>query len=561
MAFIHSISIKNYRGIKDFHQVFNTDTVVLIGRGDSGKSTILNAIQAALTPRWNFSFTDVDFYNCETIEPIEIEVELVELPQELMRDDKFGLYLGILKEDGSVSYNIEDDNNDEKDKPLLRVKLVVNSDLEPKWYVVSKRTNQEDKEISGADRALFNMFMINDYVDNHFSYNRLSPLHRLLWSNIEDKTKIDYLLANIVRKAYSEAKKIPDLSLFNDSIAKIIQEAKSIGLDVSELKTLLEYKENAFTESNFSLHMGDVPYRQFGKGSKRLLSMAIQQTMIADGGIVLIDEVEQGLEPDRVRHITRKLKEHKKGQVFYTTHSRDAIIEPNVTDVYLMKKGEKAMHQLDDNLQGVIRTHPEAFFSRKIIFCEGATEEGILKGIEIEFDQKDNESFPLNGVSIVNSGGGDKFLTNAEKMTDAGYSCLVFCDDDNSSIDRKLSEVEYRGDITVVKCDKGKAIEQQMFLELCDSQVVEILQHLASFTSIDILKNTSLLDIQDFASLDSDKKLQLRILFGERAKTESWYKNVGLGKILGKAWFDSLPDMGDKTLHREYEAIIAWTKQ
>ena len=40
MAQIHSLSIKHYRGIEEFYQVFNTRTVVLIGRGDYKKTGV-----------------------------------------------------------------------------------------------------------------------------------------------------------------------------------------------------------------------------------------------------------------------------------------------------------------------------------------------------------------------------------------------------------------------------------------------------------------------------------------------------------------------------------------
>jgi putative ATP-dependent endonuclease of the OLD family len=36
--------------------------ICLIGPGDSTKTTILNAIEYALSPKWNLTFTDNDFY-------------------------------------------------------------------------------------------------------------------------------------------------------------------------------------------------------------------------------------------------------------------------------------------------------------------------------------------------------------------------------------------------------------------------------------------------------------------------------------------------------------------
>lgn len=73
MAKIHTLKIENYRRIDRFEYVFGDESFIcLIGRGDSGKSTILNAIAAVLTPSWNYQFYDTDFYNVDTSNSIII---------------------------------------------------------------------------------------------------------------------------------------------------------------------------------------------------------------------------------------------------------------------------------------------------------------------------------------------------------------------------------------------------------------------------------------------------------------------------------------------------------
>ena len=64
MSKIYSLSIKHYRGIENFQQIFGTtNCVLLIGRGDSGKTTILNALSSVLSSSWNMPFNDYDFTN------------------------------------------------------------------------------------------------------------------------------------------------------------------------------------------------------------------------------------------------------------------------------------------------------------------------------------------------------------------------------------------------------------------------------------------------------------------------------------------------------------------
>lgn len=49
--------------------------ICFIGAGDSTKSTILDAIEYALLPRWNVSFDDTDFYNLDVTNDILLEFD------------------------------------------------------------------------------------------------------------------------------------------------------------------------------------------------------------------------------------------------------------------------------------------------------------------------------------------------------------------------------------------------------------------------------------------------------------------------------------------------------
>ena len=176
MAKIYKLVIKNFRGIKEFSYTFGDfDLICLVGRGDTGKSTILKAISYVLYPSWNPTFYDTDFYNCETDSPIEIETTLINIPEALLKEDKYGLYIrGVNKE----TKEIEDELRDEHEKALT-IKLEIKKDLEPKWYVVNNRQDSP-VSISAYDRAKLNTFIISDYLDAHFHWRRGAPLYSLL---------------------------------------------------------------------------------------------------------------------------------------------------------------------------------------------------------------------------------------------------------------------------------------------------------------------------------------------------------------------------------------------
>ncbi|WP_455549883.1 AAA family ATPase, partial [Dryocola clanedunensis] len=56
-----TLSVRNFRGISELEWTLKASPLCcLIGPGDSGKSTVLDAIEAALSSRW-YTFGEADF--------------------------------------------------------------------------------------------------------------------------------------------------------------------------------------------------------------------------------------------------------------------------------------------------------------------------------------------------------------------------------------------------------------------------------------------------------------------------------------------------------------------
>src|SRR6185312_10225736 len=124
MAKIHHLSIAHFRGIKRFEQTFLSDFVCLIGRGDSGKSTILDAIAFVLASTWNVPFYDNDFHECDLGKPIIIEATIRDLPRDLIAEEKYGGYLRTL----NVATNTVSDDIDAGEEAVLTIRLEVKRD-------------------------------------------------------------------------------------------------------------------------------------------------------------------------------------------------------------------------------------------------------------------------------------------------------------------------------------------------------------------------------------------------------------------------------------------------
>ena len=562
MSHIIELEIDNYRGISSFSSRFDRGIICLVGRGDSGKTSVLDAIKAVLSPQWNLAFYDEDFYALNTNSKIEIKISIADVPESLISEKKYGLYVRAIDID---SRQIKDDIGDE-DIPVLTIKLVVDQSLEPKWYVVNGR-QQEDKPISAGDRAKLSCFMVSDYVDTHFSWDKGNPLYTLLKSQSNKKDQ-EKLLLGVMREAKGKIDDI-DFSHLDGVTNTIKQKAASLGLNLNEAQTTIDFREINVKEGKVSLHDGNIPFRLMGKGSKRLASIAIQTSVASQGGIALIDEIEQGLEPDRVRQIARTLKSENHGQVIITTHSRDVITEFEADDLLVLHRNKlsgKVVSEflsLDENkLQGVIRACPEAFFARKVIVCEGATEIGICRALDSYRMSAGLDSLSFKGCAYVDGSGGS-FPDRAINIADSGIAACVLCDSD---VDGELSpsKDDLRGaSIDIYDVDKGLSLEEQLFKDLPWEAVKDILNYVMSVhgKTEDSLgesissryENGKLPD--DWINEDSEN---MRKALGLTAKKKDWFKRVDHGEVIGSIIFDCFDKLDGKRIKDILQGVISW---
>ena len=553
MSKIYSLSIKNFRGIKEFNQVFESENfIVLIGRGNSGKTTILQAINLVLSPTWNVGLSDLDFYDTDVTQPIEIEATITDFPRELLTDSKYGLYVRKIKEEQVIDDFLEDDNDNLVD--ALSIRFRVDSSLEPKWYVFCGRDDSEPKEITANDRAKFNVFMVADYADNQFSFGRYSPLSVLMKLSSSDGESVAQKLLEIVRKIHVLTAENGSFNEVQGILETLKTDSFQLGLSLEQLKTAIEFKDNSISGNSIALHNGNIPYRRSGKGSKRLLSIAIQKQLTQAGGIVLIDELEQGLEPDRIINITRYLKAGLSGQIFVTTHSSYTLVEASYNNLFLMSEGAKALVSFVEDLQPILRTQPEAFFAKKIICCEGKTEQGFIRGIDTYVRNSKQRALSSFGIIPINCKGGNQFIKDAETFKSLGYEVFVIMDNDVADIRNLLARLD-ESDIPYVKYEDGCYLEKQIIKDVswdCIKKLVNC--DLKRFTA-DIKRK---LDVSTCILSDQN---EFREKFIELAKNQSLYKNIPGGEFLAEQVLPELENLDDNVnLKKNLKALLDWIK-
>jgi putative ATP-dependent endonuclease of the OLD family len=248
MARIRAIEICNFRGIKSLAWFTSSGVNCLLGPGDSGKSTILDAVDFCLGARRNLQFTDADFYGLDVETPISISVTIGELDNGLKNLEAYGMYLRGFD---AQSDKIEDEP--EKDaETVLTVRLTVANDLEPSWSLVSERAEAQgqSRNLSWNDRVRLAPTRIGVMADYHLGWRRGSVLNRV------SKERADTSAA--LAKAARDAR-----ALFGDEVEDQLGEtlgivaatASELGIRVGDsVKALLDAHSVSFGGGTISLH-------------------------------------------------------------------------------------------------------------------------------------------------------------------------------------------------------------------------------------------------------------------------------------------------------------------
>ncbi|WP_339539792.1 ATP-dependent nuclease [Pseudomonas sp. RA_15y_Pfl2_54] len=172
---IRKITIKNFRGVKELYwSLPAVDIFCLIGKGDSSKSTILEAIRYTFYPQWNLTLSDSDFHQCKVENSIVIEVTIGSLIEEFCALNKYGQYL---RGWDAAALTLTDEPDDHLES-VLTVRLTVEKDLEPKWVVVCDR-NPDGVPFKQADRNKVGVGLIGAYSERELSWANGTALAKL----------------------------------------------------------------------------------------------------------------------------------------------------------------------------------------------------------------------------------------------------------------------------------------------------------------------------------------------------------------------------------------------
>jgi hypothetical protein len=393
--------------------------------------------------------------------------------------DSYGQFLrGFDPATGAV-----EDEPDSGLETVITLVMTVGADLDPQWTLYSERARAAgaSRNLSWGDRQRLAPTRIGRYGDAHLAWRRGSVLHRLSDETID----VSAALAAVARDARASFGDQADAQL-RKTLDVVQISAKGVGIDLGGgAKALLDVGAVSFAGGSISLHDGNgVPLSNLGVGSTRLLVTALQREVASRTGIILLDELEHGLEPHRIIRLIGLLaaKEAKPSQqAFVTTHSPVALKEFSGDQLFIVRKGA-AGHSVTpvgvtDDMQGTIRKYPEAFLASSVLVCEGASEVGFVRGLSRYLVSKGQPGVEAHGVALVDGGGGSpaELIKRAEIFHRLGYRAGVFMDSDKP-VDAAQENALSTAGGAVIRWQDRLALEDALFDGLPDDGVDALIE-------------------------------------------------------------------------------------
>lgn len=489
MARIRLLQIKNFRALKALNWAPFPGLNCLVGPGDSGKSTILDAIELVLGSGRYHQFTDADFYGINIDTPIEIIATIGDLPDEMKNLEAYGDYL--------CGFNLE--NNDRVDEPAeglelaLTLKLTVGADLvlEKRLYSDRSEGGAQERWINSKHRDFVSAARLGASSNQHFAWGARSVLTKLSQQELEIGPLLNQL-SREMRQSFA-ANQPPEVAELLGTVNGI---ANGLGVELGELSAQLDVKATSMASGAIALHNHDgSPLKQLGTGSTRLLLSGLHKH-VSNASILLVDEAEHGLEPYRISRLLTELGakgDENAPQVFITTHSPYVLRELQSQQLCVLRKHlpdspafifGNYSHDIkrpsaDSKTQATIRVCAEAFLSKTVIVCEGKTEVGLVRGLDLFLQETMGQSLTANGVYCADGGGGSNFYDRAKVFKQLGYEVCIFKDSDTEAEHVAHTAGVTALGISIFEWGDGHALESALFTH-CPSNAVTPLMDIAA---------------------------------------------------------------------------------
>jgi putative ATP-dependent endonuclease of OLD family len=542
---IYHLVIERFRGIKALSWRPAKGVNVILGGGDVGKTTILDAVALLFSPTNPTTLCDTDYHARDDKAGFVIEA-IVALPpsngiNNLIRPswpwDWNGSEAVVPSTDGDVT---------PKNEPVYRLRVRGTEDLELAYEIVQPDGNPDSLPV--ALRRAIGLVRLSgdDRNDRDLRLVQGSALDRLLSDRGLRSRLASELAKNDVKSELTDNAKDVLKALDLAFKAKSLPEGLDLaitggqGFSIAALIGLTAEREGV-----------QLPLASWGAGTRRIAALTIAEQNQGESPITLVDEIERGLEPYRQRSLMEKLQAGK-SQVFVTTHSPSTISAASKASLWYVDRTGKIGSLDSAKIARYRKSDPETFLSRLTVVAEGATELGYVTAL---LEKTLGSPLEKHGVHVSDGGGHEATLDLLEALAGGGLCFGGFADHEGThptrweNVANSLQELLFRwasGDIEeniigAVPDDKLEALVIDPASEKTGMRLRTLADRLGiqekDFETIKTKAGSGLRALILAAAsgtVPEDKTLEKKQY---QAHAQTWFKTVGGGRELAEKVF------------------------
>ena len=403
--YITKIIIKNFK--KFFNATFEFDEYlnILVGDNDSGKSTILEAIEIGLNCSYRgkplISELSTDLFNVETLQAylksdkseqhlpeIRIELFLKGLPDyrgehNSLGEDTHGISLKIKFDDElSPAYQefaIDPDN----------IKTIPKEFYKIEWFdFTGKKIKYMNKKVSG---------LFVDPPRLHPTYGRNQYISKIINSTLpKEQQALLHLNYRQLKQLFNDQPQVLKINEQLDSDNTVTEKTLKIVADVSSINRV---------ETDMQLAVNSINFPLLGRGEQNAIQLKLAiQNKANNINVIMVEEPENHLSHSNLGKLVKYIEEQQnEKQLFITTHSSYVLNKLSLNKLCLISEKYIRLKEIDRKVVKRLKRLPgydtlRVALSKKVILVEGPSDELILKKIYLNKHDRLPEE---DGIDII----------------------------------------------------------------------------------------------------------------------------------------------------------------
>jgi putative ATP-dependent endonuclease of OLD family len=433
-ATIRRLEITCFRGIQSFVWNPASGMNLVLGGGDVGKTTLLEAIAFLLSPSNAVTISESDYWRRDNTKEFIIEA-VMSLPEasEIGTQQNFAWPWAWDGTKAVLPVANKDDDIPKPTDPVYRVRVRGTTDLELVWEIVQPHDVMDHFSVAVRRKIGLLRLSADERNDRDLRLVYGSALDRLL-SDVALRARIGKRVSELDLDQSLSEKGAQAITALDERMAAAalphdlkLGLTTSQGLSIGALIGLLAKKDDV-----------NLPLGSWGAGTRRMAALEIGSSTEKEASVTIIDEIERGLEPYRLRKLI-KILHAGAGQTFITTHNPVAISCAGQAHLWYLDAAGAIGALPYDKIEQQQRRDPETFLAKVAVIAEGPTEVGFLS-ILLE---KAFGSDPLDyGIRVCDGQGNSSTLALLETLSSAGLIFAGLVDDEGTESGRwqKLKE-------------------------------------------------------------------------------------------------------------------------